>query len=200
MASSVPSDIDWRRVLLIAAHTNYNNNLTYDIYVHDLIFYHKQLHIIYIIYKLFTKFSWKFLVLNFQVIPSWSSSYSARPLVIYQDAATSLARMQQRPSLPHPYIPVYSMLQLRRRRLHPVEWGGRQPMAGRPEVPLSPFNRPLCNTMKTQIKASSVTGHVRCTSETKISQGLYLDYLEPSLTSVGYQELPSAEEENKYWY
>ena len=72
---------------------------------------------------------------------------SARPLVIYLDAATSLARMQQRPSLPHPHIPVYYMLQLRRRRLHPVERGGRQPMAGRPEVPQSPFTRPLCNTL-----------------------------------------------------
>ena len=48
MASSVPSEIDWRRVLLIAAHTNYNNNLTYEIYVHDLIFHHKQLHIHYL--------------------------------------------------------------------------------------------------------------------------------------------------------
>ena len=48
MASSVPSEIDWRRVLLIAAHTNYSDTLTYEIYEHDLIFHHKQLHIHYL--------------------------------------------------------------------------------------------------------------------------------------------------------
>ena len=83
-------------------------------------------------------------MLNFQV-QKLNFFDSARPLVIYLNAATSLARMQQRPSLPHPYISVYYMLQLRRRRLHPVERGVRQPMAGRPEFPPSLFNRPLCN-------------------------------------------------------
>ena len=48
MASSVPSEIDWRRVLLIAEYTNYNNKLSYEIYLHDLIIHHKQLHIHYI--------------------------------------------------------------------------------------------------------------------------------------------------------
>ena len=145
MASSVPSEIDWRRVLLIAAHTNYSDTLTYEIYEHDLIFHHKQLHIHYlqIIHKVL-------LEVPSAELPSSQSKnffpfYSARPFVIYLSAATSLARMQQQPSLPHPYIPVYSMPQLRRRRLHPVERGGRQPMAGRPEVSQSLFNRPLCN-------------------------------------------------------
>ena len=57
-------------------------------------------------------------MLNFQVPKLKLSSFSATCGYIYLDAATSLARMQQRPSLPHPYIPVYYMLQLRRRRLH----------------------------------------------------------------------------------
>ena len=135
MASLVPSEIDWRRVLLIAAHTNYNNNLTYEIYVHDLIFHHKQLHIHYIqiIHKV---------LLEVPSVELPSSQVKTFPIQrdlwfnIYPDAATSLARMQQQPSLPHPYIPVYYMLQLRRRRLHPVERGVRQPMAGRPEVPI----------------------------------------------------------------
>ena len=48
MASSVPSEIDWRRVLSIAAYTSYNNKLSYEMYLHDLLFHHTQLHIHYI--------------------------------------------------------------------------------------------------------------------------------------------------------
>ena len=49
MASISPLGDRLASVLLIAAHTSYNNNLTYEyIYIHDLIFHHKQLHIHYI--------------------------------------------------------------------------------------------------------------------------------------------------------
>ena len=82
MASISPLGDRLASVLLIAAHTSYNNNLTYEyIYILDLIFHHKQLHIHYIqiIHKVLLE------VPSVELPSSQvkTSSHSARPLVIY---------------------------------------------------------------------------------------------------------------------